>query len=98
MAPGIPSQAHSSAASEIRIANNMDEIARVAELVDSFGADNRLSNEVVIALNVSLDEILNNIISYAYADADRHDDPERSMSSSRTTASRLIHSSPRRRI
>ena len=73
MAPGIPSQAHSSAASEIRIANNMDEIARVAELVDSFGADNRLSNEVVIALNVSLDEILNNIISYAYADADRHD-------------------------
>ncbi len=73
MASGSPSQAHSPAAIEIRIANSMDEIARVADLVDSFGADNRLSNEVVVALNVSLDEILNNIISYAYADADRHD-------------------------
>jgi anti-sigma regulatory factor (Ser/Thr protein kinase) len=46
---------------------------RVAELVDSFGADHALSNEVIVALNVSLDEILNNIISYGYEDTADHD-------------------------
>jgi serine/threonine-protein kinase RsbW len=73
MATGFPSPAGSTASSEIRIANSMSEIARVAELVDSFGAHHHLSNEVIVALNVSLDEILNNIISYAYEDAGRHD-------------------------
>ena len=33
----------------------------------------RLSNEVIVALNVSLDEVLNNIISYGYEDAGHHD-------------------------
>jgi anti-sigma regulatory factor (Ser/Thr protein kinase) len=62
----------SPATSEIRIANDMAEIARVADLVDGFGADHALPNEVVVALNVSLDEILNNIISYGYEDGGRH--------------------------
>jgi serine/threonine-protein kinase RsbW len=73
MATGIPSQAGSSASSEIRIANSMSEIARVAALVESFGAHHNFPNKVIVALNVSLDEILNNIISYAYEDAGRHD-------------------------
>ena len=73
MATGRPSQAESSASSEIRIANSMSEIARVAALVDRFGADHKFSNEVVVALNVSLDEILNNIMSYAYDDQLHHD-------------------------
>jgi serine/threonine-protein kinase RsbW len=63
----------SSARSEIRIANTMSELARVAELVDAFGADHNLPNSVVVALNVSLDEILNNIISYGYDDTAHHD-------------------------
>ena len=45
------------------------EIARVAEMVDEFAARHQFSNEVIVALNVSLDEILNNIISYGYEDA-----------------------------
>jgi serine/threonine-protein kinase RsbW len=73
MASGIGSRAESSGSSEIRIANRISEIERVADLVDSFGADHELSNEVVVALNVSLDEILNNIISYAYEDTGHHD-------------------------
>jgi len=73
MATGIPSPAGASASSEIRIANSLSEIARVAELVDAFGARHQFANEVIVALNVSLDEILNNIISYAYDDAGRHD-------------------------
>jgi serine/threonine-protein kinase RsbW len=75
MADGHPvwSKAESSAPSEIRIANRISEITRVAELVDSFGARHELPNDVIVALNVSLDEILNNIISYAYDDAGHHD-------------------------
>jgi serine/threonine-protein kinase RsbW len=62
-----------SASSEIRIANRISEMERVTELVDSFGAHHNLANEVIVALNVSLDEILNNIISYGYEDAGDHD-------------------------
>ncbi len=74
--PPVPSQAGSpveSSSDEIRIANSLSEIARVADLVDSFGARHKFPNEVIVALNVSLDEILNNIISYAYEDAGHHD-------------------------
>jgi serine/threonine-protein kinase RsbW len=73
MATGVGSREGSSASCEIRIANRISEIERVADLVDSFGADHELSNEVIVALNVSLDEILNNIISYGYEDAGHHD-------------------------
>jgi anti-sigma regulatory factor (Ser/Thr protein kinase) len=58
---------------EMRIANDISEIARVAALVESFAAHHNFPNSVVVALNVSLDEILNNIISYAYEDAGHHD-------------------------
>ena len=58
---------------EIRIANRISEMERVTELVDGFGAGHALSNEVMVALNVSLDEILNNIISYGYDDTANHD-------------------------
>ena len=67
----VPVPAESSI--EMRVANDISEIARVVELVDRFAANHNLPNSVVIALNVSLDEILNNIISYAYEDTWRHD-------------------------
>jgi anti-sigma regulatory factor (Ser/Thr protein kinase) len=59
--------------SEIRIANRISEIARVVSLVDAFARDNNLSEHTVVALKVALDEILNNIISYGYDDARRHE-------------------------
>jgi len=58
---------------EIRIANEISEIERVADMVDAFGAQHELSNSVIVALNVSLDEIVNNIISYGYDDTARHE-------------------------
>ena len=45
----------------------------MAELVNDFGARHQFPNEVVVALNVALDEVLNNIISYGYEDAGHHD-------------------------
>jgi len=73
MTDGVQSRAGATASSELRIANQIDEIERVAALVDDFAAQCRLSNEVVVALNVSLDEIINNIISYGYEDSGHHD-------------------------
>jgi anti-sigma regulatory factor (Ser/Thr protein kinase) len=69
--PVVPPPAESSI--EMQVANDMSEIARVAALVESFAARHNLPNCVIVALNVSLDEILNNIISYAYEDAGHHD-------------------------
>ena|SRR5262249_26895400 len=71
--PSTRSGTGPSASTEIRIANRIAEMERVVELVDNFGADHQLSNEVMVALNVSLDEILNNIISYGYDDTLDHD-------------------------
>jgi anti-sigma regulatory factor (Ser/Thr protein kinase) len=62
-----------SASCEIRITNDLSEIARVADMVDEFAARHQFSDEVIVALNVSLDEILNNIISYGYEDAAHHE-------------------------
>jgi len=73
MTTDVPSPAGPSASCEIRIANDLSEMARVADLVDRLGAEHGWPNEVTVAVNVSLDEILNNIISYAYEDARRHD-------------------------
>jgi anti-sigma regulatory factor (Ser/Thr protein kinase) len=59
--PSVPLQEESCA--QVRIVNDLSEIARVTELVESFGARHAFS----------LDEILNNIISYGYDDGGRHD-------------------------
>ena len=42
-------------------------------MVDDFAARHQFPVEVTFALNVSLDEVLNNIISYAYEDAAQHE-------------------------
>src|SRR6185369_9194913 len=69
----VPPQAGLSASCEIRIDNNLSEITRVADMVDDFAARHQFPDEVVFALNVSLDEIVNNIISYGYEDAGHHE-------------------------
>jgi len=71
--PPVPLPAGSSESGEIRIANDMAELTRVTELVDTLGAQHNWPNSVIVALNVSLDEILNNIISYGYEDEGHHD-------------------------
>jgi serine/threonine-protein kinase RsbW len=71
--PNRSSMSQAEPAAEIRIANEICEIERVADMVDTFGAQHELSNSVIVALNVSLDEIVNNTISYGYDDAARHE-------------------------
>ena len=56
-----------------RIGNKIAEMSKIAEGVDKFGADHALPKSVLNDLNVALDEVLNNTISYAYVDDRPHE-------------------------
>jgi serine/threonine-protein kinase RsbW len=60
------------AKAELRIGNVVAEMKDVVELIDRFGRDNGLPSAVTNEMNLCLDEILNNTISYGYADSGRH--------------------------
>ena len=53
---------------ETTIGNRPDELARVTRIVDELGVRHQLAPEVVADVNVALDEVLTNIITYAYDD------------------------------
>lgn len=57
---------------EISLVNDLKEIARVAEQIDEFCASRAIASEVAYAVNLALDEILTNTISYGYADDEPH--------------------------
>ena len=56
----------------LRLNNRLDEIARMAVAVEAFGAAHHLTDEVIFAFNLSLDEVVTNVISYAFADVQDH--------------------------
>jgi len=52
--------------------NNLSEIERLSQIVTEFGGLNNLSPKVLFAVNLALEEILTNIISYGYEDNNEH--------------------------
>ena len=56
----------------IAIGNTIAEMAMVVDLVDRFGAANYIPQAISNDLNLCLDELLNNTISYGYDDKARH--------------------------
>jgi serine/threonine-protein kinase RsbW len=58
---------------ETRIRNCRTEMPTVVDMVERFGAEHRIPRNVVNDLNVVLDEVLNNIISYAYRPGEQSD-------------------------
>jgi anti-sigma regulatory factor (Ser/Thr protein kinase) len=58
---------------QIIIANSIAEMAKVADLVDRFGAEHAIPQRAVDHMNVCLDELLNNTISYGYRDEKAHE-------------------------
>jgi serine/threonine-protein kinase RsbW len=56
----------------VTLLNRLDEIGRLATLIESFGENNGLSVELIYAFNLSLDEILTNVMSYGFTDAREH--------------------------
>jgi serine/threonine-protein kinase RsbW len=57
----------------LHIVNDLAELARVAERVDEFCAAHALPADCGFKLNIALEELLTNTISYGYADAGRHE-------------------------
>ncbi len=57
---------------EISLGNELQEIAGVAERVEAFCAARGLGPQIAYAVNLSIDEILTNTISYGYDDDEAH--------------------------
>ncbi|MGH7494507.1 MAG: ATP-binding protein [bacterium] len=54
------------------IKNDVGDIETLSQTVGAFGRSHRLSEDFLSAVNLALDEILTNVISYGYADDTRH--------------------------
>ncbi|MCY3844400.1 MAG: ATP-binding protein [Acidobacteria bacterium] len=57
---------------KITIANDLRELAGVAAQIDEFCAARDISTHVAYAVNVSVEELLTNTISYGYGDDEPH--------------------------
>ena len=58
---------------EISLANDLRELARIAERIDEFCENRNLGPQIGYAVNLSVDEILTNTISYGYDDEEPHE-------------------------
>ncbi len=63
---------HSSEMSSIKIQNKKSQMPKVIEHFEAFAAGNDMSLAVIQKFNIVLDELLNNIISYAFKDGGEH--------------------------
>jgi len=57
---------------EVALANDLREIANVAAHIDSFCAEREIAHEVPYAVNLALEELLSNTITYGYDDEEAH--------------------------
>lgn len=60
----------------VTLRNDVAELRRLAELVEAFGAQSGLPPPIVLNLTLALDELITNIITYAYrggSGADEHE-------------------------
>jgi anti-sigma regulatory factor (Ser/Thr protein kinase) len=57
---------------EIALANELREIVAAAAKIDAFCEEQELAPEIGYAVNLSIDEILTNTISYGYDDDEPH--------------------------
>ena len=57
---------------ELSLANDLSELAGVAARIDAFCEARNLPSEIAFAVNLSIDELLTNTISYGYRDEEEH--------------------------
>jgi serine/threonine-protein kinase RsbW len=58
---------------EIKISNKLSELDRFNQRLREFGGQHALPDKIMHDLNLALEEILNNIISYGYTDSREHE-------------------------
>jgi len=56
----------------ITLRNSLSEIERLADAVTQFGRENSFSDKDIFDINLALEEVVNNIIFYAYKDKNEH--------------------------
>lgn len=57
----------------VRLRNDLSELERIAGVVERFGSEHGLPGKAVFEINLALDEVLTNVISYAYDDGGQHE-------------------------
>jgi anti-sigma regulatory factor (Ser/Thr protein kinase) len=85
----------------VELKNQLSEIERLARIIDDFGRRHQIEPQIIYTMKLALDEILTNIISYAYDDAKEHIivirlslDQEKWTVEVEDDGSRSIHSTP----
>ena len=56
----------------VRLANRLEEIERLSLAIEAFTAKHHLPDAVAFAFNLSLDELVTNVILYAFPDVQDH--------------------------
>ena len=57
----------------VRLANRLEEIERLAVVVETFTAAHHLPDAIAFAFNLSLDEVVANVILYGFDDVQDHE-------------------------
>lgn len=57
---------------DLSFTNDLAEISRLAEVIEAFGDQYGLSVSDIYKVNLALDELLTNLISYGYPDGQQH--------------------------
>lgn len=53
---------------QVTLRNDLSEISRLTEIVEAFGEEEELGPKDIFAITLALDELVTNVISYAYED------------------------------
>jgi len=56
----------------VRLANRLEEIERLTAVIEAFTAKHQLPDAIAFAFNLSLDELVTNVILYAFPDVQEH--------------------------
>jgi len=57
----------------IKIRNDLSELNHVYDVVQKFADDNEISPEVLYKIQLAIEEIVTNVISYAFEDNEEHE-------------------------
>ena len=57
----------------LTLKNDLSELSRIAETIDVHGRTRGWSPKWIMNLNISLDELITNIVSYGYDDSEEHE-------------------------
>jgi serine/threonine-protein kinase RsbW len=58
---------------EIRLKNELEEIRLLAEAIELWGEENGIPGKTLFQLNLALDELLTNTITYGYPEGGEHE-------------------------